>query len=172
MFNSGHNVTKVFIPLLHFTKGGFDVEFATESGSAVVVEEWGMPKSAEQRKSGLPTSEDELILKLHKELRPKILAPLQLANVDIEQYVGLFLPGGHGAMVNLPDSVNLGKLLVKAYEMELMLWSSGFAECREGGGRRVSLQAIAQSRLATRLTGLAPALATCLARCRVSSKSR
>jgi molecular chaperone Hsp31 and glyoxalase 3 len=100
-FNSGHAATELFLPLLHFKAAGFDFEFATVSGGAVVIEMWGFPQK------------DEAVKGLYEELKPKLEAPKKLEDVDLSLagYAGIYLPGGHGAMVNLPESVALGKLL-------------------------------------------------------------
>ena len=34
-----------------------------------------------------------------------------IANLD--DYAGIFIPGGHGCMINLPKSVALGKVRIK-----------------------------------------------------------
>jgi len=34
----------------------------------------------------------------------------------LKEYAGLFIPGGHGAMIELPYNVNLGKLLKSAHK--------------------------------------------------------
>jgi molecular chaperone Hsp31 and glyoxalase 3 len=109
VFNSGNHATELFLPLLHFKAAGFDFEFATVSGGAVVIEIWGFPKK------------DKAVNDLYTELKPKLDAPTKLADVDasLAGYAGIYLPGGHGAMVNLPESVVLGKLLHAAHAAAL-----------------------------------------------------
>ena len=51
----------------------------------------------------------------HEELKPLLQAPIKLADVSLAGYAGIFIPGGHGAMVNLHDSPDLGKLLLAAH---------------------------------------------------------
>ena len=67
----------------------------------VVIEMWGFPVK------------DAAVTAFFNELKPLLEAPTKLEDVDasLAGYAGLFIPGGHGAMVNLPDSVALGKLL-------------------------------------------------------------
>ena len=104
VFNSGTHVSELFVPLLHFKEAGFDFDFATVSGKPVVLEMWGWPKK------------DEAVAGLFQQLKPKLDKPKKLVDVAASAYAGIFIPGGHGAMVNLPTSEALGKLLRDAHE--------------------------------------------------------
>jgi molecular chaperone Hsp31 and glyoxalase 3 len=105
VFNSGMHPAEVLLPLLHFESAGFELEFATVSGGPVVMEMWAFP------------AKDEAVVGLHEKLKPLLEAPKKLEDVDgsLAGYAGIFLPGGHGSMVNLPESVALGKLLHAAH---------------------------------------------------------
>lgn len=110
IFNSGNNTAEMLVPLLHFKAAGFAFEFATVSGGPVVLEMWGFPHK------------DEAVTALHKELKPLLDAPKKLEDLNeasLDVYAGIFIPGGHGAMVNLPESVALGKLLHAAHAKSL-----------------------------------------------------
>lgn len=109
VFNSGNHPAELLVPLLHFKAAGFSFEFATVSGGAVVLEMWAFP------------TKDAACTALHEELKPLLEKPTKLEDVDaaLAGYAGVFLPGGHGAMVNLPDSPALGKLLHAAHRLEL-----------------------------------------------------
>ena len=58
---------------------------------------------------------------LYGELAAAMAAPKKLEDVDpsLAGYAGIYLPGGHGAMVNLHESVALGKLLHAAHAAAL-----------------------------------------------------
>ena len=105
VFSSGHNPTEFFLPLLHFQQAGFAFEFATVSGGAVVLEMWAFP------------TKDAAVSALFAELEAQLKAPTKLDEVDasLEGFAGIYLPGGHGAMINLHESVALGKLLHAAH---------------------------------------------------------
>jgi len=107
VFNSGNNPEEMFVPLLHFKAAGFAFEFATVSGKPVVIEMWAFP------------SKDPVLAGLHQELKPLLETPTKLADVTLDtagsKYAGIYIPGGHGAMVNLPESLELGKLLLEAH---------------------------------------------------------
>ena len=109
VFNSGNHPTETLLPLMHFKAAGFALEFATVSGKPVVIEMWGFPVK------------DAAVTAFFNKLKPLLEAPTKLEDVDasLAGYAGLFIPGGHGAMVNLPDSVALGKLLHTAHAASL-----------------------------------------------------
>ena len=104
VFNAGTHVSEIFVPLLHFKSVGFSFDFATVTGKPVVLEMWGFPKK------------DEAVTSLWRELKPALDKPMKLADARASEYAGIFIPGGHGAMVNLPTSEDLGKLLRDAHE--------------------------------------------------------
>ena len=105
VFKSGNAPIELFLPLLHFKAAGFQFEFATVSGGPVVLEMWNLPKK------------DAAVMALYGELEAAMAAPKKLEDVDpsLAGYAGIFMPGGHGAMVNLHESVALGKLLHAAH---------------------------------------------------------
>lgn len=108
VFSSGNHPVEMLVPLLHFRDAGFEFEFATSTGGAVVLEMWADPKK------------DAAVQEIYALLKPAMDKPKKLADIaTLDAYAGIFLPGGHGAMVNLPKSVELGKLLHIAHERSL-----------------------------------------------------
>jgi molecular chaperone Hsp31 and glyoxalase 3 len=111
VFNSGNHPAEVFVPLLHLKAAGFGIEFATISGRPVVLEMWAFPKK------------DANVQNLYDECKSKGLLekPVALDAVDasLSGYAGIFLPGGHGAMIGLPESPALGRLLHTAHKKSL-----------------------------------------------------
>ena len=57
-----------------------------------MLEMWGWPKK------------DEAVAGLFQQLKPKLDKLKKLGDVASSAYAGIFIPGGHGAMVNLPTS--------------------------------------------------------------------
>lgn len=109
VFASGNHPVETLLPLMDFQRAGFDIEFATVSGEPVVLEMWAFP------------DKDAAVTAFYDEIKPRLEAPTKLDDVDqgLAGYAGIFLPGGHGAMVNLPDSVALGRLLRAAHDLAL-----------------------------------------------------
>lgn len=105
-FSTGNNVQETMVPLMHLVKAGFDFEVLTPSGKKAILEEWSVPVK------------DQAVLQFRKEHQAKFDQPLSLEKLiannelnDASDFIALFLPGGHGAMVGLPDDQNVGTLL-------------------------------------------------------------
>lgn len=106
LFSTGNNVQETMVPLMHLVNGGFDFDVVTPSGKPAILEEWSVPVK------------DELVIKFRKENQPKFDKPLSLKGLvdnaklnEESDYIALFLPGGHGSMVGLPEDENVGKLI-------------------------------------------------------------
>lgn len=105
MFSTGNHPVETLLPLHHLRETGFDVEIATISGYPAKLELWAMPR------------EDEAVLSTHDALKPKLKKPKRLSDVlDHElgpdsPYLAVFIPGGHGAVMGLPDSRVVGRAL-------------------------------------------------------------
>lgn len=105
LFSSGNHPVETLVPLYHLVQAGFEIDVATLSGNPVKFEMWAMPQ------------EDAAIVGLHARLLDQFRRPLRLAEVldaataPDSDYLGVFIPGGHGALVGLPDSSELGQLL-------------------------------------------------------------
>ncbi|WNB17611.1 DJ-1/PfpI family protein [Marivirga arenosa] len=105
-FSTGNNVQETMVPIMHLVNGGFDFEVVTPTGKKAILEEWSVPLK------------DEAVIKFRTENQLKFNNPLSLKKLiendelnDTSKYIALFLPGGHGAMVGLPEDENVGKLL-------------------------------------------------------------
>lgn len=109
VFNTGNHPVEMFVPMLHFQDAGFSFEIATPTGRAVVLETWAFP------------TKDEKVKALHESLKIQMEKPKKLSEISglFENYSGIFIPGGHGAMISLPKSSDLGKILHEAHEKEL-----------------------------------------------------
>ena len=95
----------MFVPMLHFRDAGFKFDIATTTGKPVVLEMWAYP------------TKDENVKNLHDELKPMMESPKKLSEIEnLDNYSAIFIPGGHGCMLNLPTNAALGKLLHMAHE--------------------------------------------------------
>lgn len=107
-FDTGNHPIEMYGPLLYFRDAGFTFEFATISGGPVELEMWAFPEN------------DENVKQIHKELEEKREHPKKLSDIaNLDDYAALFIPGGHGCMINLPKSKDLGRLLHVAHERGL-----------------------------------------------------
>ncbi|WMN06048.1 hypothetical protein QYS48_31415 [Marivirga arenosa] len=116
-FSTGNNVQETMVSLMHLVNGGFNFEVVTPTGKAAILEEWSVPLK------------DEAVIKFRTENQLKFNNPLSLKKLiendelnDTSNYIALFLPGGHGAMLGLPEDENVGKLLrwIKSSERYLI----------------------------------------------------
>lgn len=106
LFSTGNNVQETMVPLVHLVNAGFDFDVVTPTGKSAILEEWSVP------------SKDEAVLNFRKKNQSKFNGPLSLKKLiekneldDDSDYIALFLPGGHGAMLGLPEDRNVGSLL-------------------------------------------------------------
>ena len=106
LFSTGQNVQETAVPLMHLTNAGFGFDVVTPTGAPAVLEKWSEPR------------EDTAVLSFMQEHRARFESPLSLAKLVEEgalsersPYVAVFFPGGHGAMLGLPDDPNVGTLI-------------------------------------------------------------
>lgn len=115
-FETGNHPVEMMVPLLHFKKAGFEVDVFTPTGDAVKVEQWAMPE------------DDDDVKAIYSEYESKLKSPNSIAGFvanDMadsgasDEYAAIFIPGGHGAMLGLPEDYNLGELLRWGHKNDL-----------------------------------------------------
>ncbi|MGQ0557489.1 MAG: glyoxalase III HchA [Nitrospiraceae bacterium] len=105
MFSTGNHPVETLLPMYHLDKAGFSFDVATLSGNPVKFELWAMP------------SEDKEVLGLFAKYRDQFKQPLKLADVvkkalgNDSDYIGVFIPGGHGALIGLHESEDMKAVL-------------------------------------------------------------
>lgn len=114
-FDTGNHPVEMMVPLLHFKKAGFDVDIFTPTGKSVQVEQWAMPE------------DDNDVKQIYAEYESKLKNPNSIADfvkndmADSDDYAALFIPGGHGAMLGLPEDKSLGELLRWGHDKDLFV---------------------------------------------------
>eukprot|EP00898_Chlorokybus_atmophyticus_P006521 jgi/Chlat1/6870/Chrsp51S00511 len=100
-------------PLIRILEAGYSVEFANPSGNAPPMD----PLSDNQIWFGLYFREKAKEKQLLEQMKvdsnfanPKKFA--DLTEEDLNQYVGIFLPGGHAPMINMWNDAELGRILL------------------------------------------------------------
>lgn len=94
-FSTGNHPVETLLPMYHLDKAGFSFDVATVSGNPVKFEYWAMP------------SEDEEVKRFFGSYHEQFKQPLKLADVvadGLDGYAAIFIPGGHGALIGLPES--------------------------------------------------------------------
>lgn len=104
-FSTGNHPVETLVPLLHLAAAGFEANIFTPTGAPAAIEMWAMP------------SEDEAVKNIYEQYKtqfqnPKSLNDFVKENMESDiQYVAVFLPGGHGAMLGLPENDDLKKII-------------------------------------------------------------
>lgn len=112
-FSTGNHPVEMGLPMLHLLSAGFEIDVVTPTGLPVQIEHWAMPK------------DDASVTELFRDYADKFENPASLEDfaakglTDTSPYAAIFIPGGHGAMLGLPESQALGKVLRWAHENEL-----------------------------------------------------
>ena len=113
LFSTGNHPVEALVPMLHLKNAGFDFEIVTPTGKPVVFEMWAFPEK------------DEHVKGIYKHYQSRFEQPKSLQAFidsslsDSESYAAVFVPGGHGAMLGLPDDENVSTILNWAHEQEL-----------------------------------------------------
>ncbi len=113
LFSTGNHPVEALLPMLHLKNAGFEFEIATPTGKPVVFEMWAFPEK------------DDHVKAIYNELKPHLEKPVKLqdfidASFDtIDEYSSVFIPGGHGAMLGIPEDKNVGKILRWAHDNDL-----------------------------------------------------
>lgn len=104
-FSTGNHPVEALLPMYHLDEAGFEIDIATLSGNPVKFEMWAM------------ANEDEVVPATFKKYSEQLKKPFKLSKL-LEQnlgadspYVGVFIPGGHGVLNDIPESLEVKKVL-------------------------------------------------------------
>ncbi|MFY0627621.1 MAG: protein deglycase HchA [Reichenbachiella sp.] len=113
MFSTGNHPVEALVPMLHLKNAGFDFEIVTPNGKPVVLEMWAFP------------DEDENVKAIFNEYKSSFEKPRKLADfiansfANDSSYAAVFVPGGHGAMIGIPEDKNVSQVLNWAHQSDL-----------------------------------------------------
>ena len=113
MFSTGNHPIEALVPMLHLKNAGFDFEIVTPTGKPVVFEMWAFP------------NEDENVKAIYNVYKTKFEQPRRLTEFvdnsfgNESSYAAVFIPGGHGAMIGIPEDKNVSKVLNWAHQSDL-----------------------------------------------------
>lgn len=105
MFSTGNHPVEALLPMLHLQNAGFEFEIATPTGQPAALEMWAFP------------SKDEYVNAIYNDIKNKLDRPKKLKDIidhsisDPSTYAAVFVPGGHGAMLGIPEDKNVGEIL-------------------------------------------------------------
>ncbi|MCF8407619.1 MAG: protein deglycase HchA [Crocinitomicaceae bacterium] len=111
LFSTGNHPVEALLPMMHLKTAGFNFEIATPTGKPVVFEMWAFPEK------------DENVKNFYHEFKSDFEQPKKLQdfanNAETESFAAVFIPGGHGAMLGIPEDKNVGNILSWAHENNL-----------------------------------------------------
>lgn len=107
LFNTGHHSTETFVPMYHLDKIGFEFDVATPDGAPLAIEDWTFP---------LAVGYEDKIKEMRSKVRNQLEKPKRYEDIpeSLDGYAAIFLPGGHGPLIDLHTYESLGKLLRSA----------------------------------------------------------
>ncbi|MGE8122591.1 glyoxalase III HchA [Pseudomonas fulva] len=108
-FSTGNHPVETLLPMYHLDAAGFAFDVATVSGNPVKFEFWAMPR------------EDQTVGEFFNKYHAQFKQPQRLSDVlaaGLDSYAAIFVPGGHGALIGIPDSTEVGDVLKWAAEHE------------------------------------------------------
>ncbi|MGB1000232.1 MAG: glyoxalase III HchA [Flavobacteriales bacterium] len=113
LFSTGNHPVEALLPMLHLKNAGFEFDIVTPTGKPVVFEMWAFPEQDEHVKAIYND------YKTHFE-KPRTLQDF-VANsmTDSASYAAVFVPGGHGAMLGIPEDSKVGEVLNWAHQNNL-----------------------------------------------------
>lgn len=113
LFSTGNHPVEALVPMLHLQNAGFEFDIATPTGKPAVFEMWAFP------------NDDVEVKAIYNKLKPSLDKPKKLGDFiknsfsDVSSYAAVFVPGGHGAMIGLPEDKNVAKILRWANDSDL-----------------------------------------------------
>jgi molecular chaperone Hsp31 and glyoxalase 3 len=105
LFSTGNHPVEALLPMMHLKNAGFSFEITTPTGKPVVFEMWAFP----EKDINVKNFYDEYLREFNqpKKLEDFVDRPI----ADVESIAAVFIPGGHGAMLGIPEDKNVGKML-------------------------------------------------------------
>jgi len=113
LFSTGNHPVETLLPMLHLRNAGFEFEIATPSGKPAIFEMWAFPQK------------DEHVKGIYDDHKSNFEKPISLSDFihnsfdKKEDYAAVFIPGGHGAMIGIPEDKNVATILRWAHENDL-----------------------------------------------------
>jgi molecular chaperone Hsp31 and glyoxalase 3 len=109
LFSTGNHPVETLVPMLHLKEAGYEFDISTPNGKPAVIEMWAFPRQDVHVKAIYTEYKDRFE-------KPMSLNELVVDGLNIEDYAAVFIPGGHGAMLGLPEDDVVGSVLNWAHD--------------------------------------------------------
>lgn len=115
-FSTGNHPVEMLVPMLHLEKAGFHIGIVTPTGRPVAIEMWAMP------------DQDPAVQDIYDRYRDAFANPDSLSDFAStlqahQDIAAVFIPGGHGAMLGLPENEDLQRVIRWTLEEDLFMLS-------------------------------------------------
>jgi len=116
-FSTGNHPVEMILPMVHLNNAGFDIDIVTPTGKSVKIEMWAIPE------------EDKHVMGVYADYKQQFENPGSLSDFvqnsmhDSSDYIAVYLPGGHGAMLGLPDNQDLNKVIHWSHDNDMHMLS-------------------------------------------------
>lgn len=114
LFSTGNHPVEALLPMLHLKNAGFDFDIVTPTGKPVVFEMWAFPH------------QDHHVEAIYRAYKTQFEQPKSLQDFvssglpDDGSYAAVFVPGGHGSMLGIPDNQAVNDVLRWAHDQDLI----------------------------------------------------
>jgi putative intracellular protease/amidase len=103
---TGYFLSELAVPVMYMIQSGFTMKFASPTGCPAHTQPDPVSLSARWF-ADAATYEDARRFEAINSL-------VSIGDIDVRDFVGIFVPGGHAPMVDLTDQPDLGRLLLEA----------------------------------------------------------
>lgn len=110
---TGFHAEEAALPYLYFKDKGYDITIATIDGQPASYD----PSSVDDLKN----KDQEMLDKFETHAGTELKSPANLSHLSADDYDGVFLPGGHGTMWDMPTNETLGQLISDFYADEKLV---------------------------------------------------
>ena len=114
-FSTGNHPVEMMLPMLHLRNAGFDIDIVTLTGKPVQIEMWAMPE------------EDDDVKAIYSQYKQQFDNPKNLSEFvkntldNNSDYIAIYIPGGHGAMLGLPENKDVKKLINWSHNNDMFI---------------------------------------------------
>ncbi len=133
---TGFHYEELAVPYWAFTDAGFEVDIASIQGGAGAHDPGSLKADVAQR------TESVARFVGNPEAMAKLSATVPIASIKPEIYHGIFLPGGHGTMWDMPGSATLARIIGTLFDAGRVVGAvchgpAGLVSAKRADGRSI-----------------------------------
>ena len=114
-FNKGNHTTEMFVLSHHFSRSGFEFDFATVAGKPIALEGWTVAEA---------WGSEDVIKAMRDSVVDGLTSPKKFDDItNLDEYAAVFIPGGHIPEIDLNLCLTLGAILCLAHSRDVTMIS-------------------------------------------------